>query len=302
MSTRPNPISIGIVGGGAVAHALSAALGASSYTVKVWARRAAASASVAGLGAGRAQAVDELTDLMDCDALLIAVSDSALEAVAAQLRTRLGPAGPGGRAIFHTGGAATGADALRSLDASASALGSLHPLVAVASDRAPEADGFQGRPFMVEATSELAVKLGQDLVHTMGGFEVQLPASTDSSEASGHKARYHALATMVASGVVTLVDRAAESMAQAGPAGGAALRSDFRRAYGALAASAVQNVLRDGGARVLTGAIARGDEQLVARHRDVLDGDVAAPLYRAVEEAARGMLSDSPDAATGNSS
>lgn len=49
---------------------------------------------------------------------------------------------------------------------------------------------------------------------------------------------------------------------------------------------------QDAGPRVLTGAIARDDEALVEQHRAALDDDLSAPLYRAVEEAARSMLQD----------
>ncbi len=287
------PIQVGIVGGGAVAHALAASLGAarhdgegSGYKLKVWARRSKAAASVVSASRGRAQAAEHLADLSDCEVLLVAVTDSAVESLAAQLGAQLEVHGPGGRAVFHTGGARTGADALAELGSVATALGSLHPLVAVAPDTAPDPGVFTSRPFMVEATSARAVELGQGLVRAMGGFQVQLPEAATPEEASRHKARYHALATMVATGVVTLVDQAAGSMGALDPEA----RAEFRRAYGALAESAVRNVLRDGGANVLTGAIARGDERLVARHRAALEGDASASLYQSIEAAARAML------------
>ena len=286
-------IRVGLVGGGAVAHALSAALGSTQESrVKVWARRAAASASVAALSPQNVEAVEQLRDLSSCEVLLVAVSDSALEEVAALLRGAFDGLDSAERVILHTNGARTGADALSALGAAAAAVGSLHPLVAVAADAAPSSRVFAGRPFLVEASSEAAAELGRRLVRAVGGFEVQLPDARTPEEASRHKARYHALATMVATGVVTLVDRAAESMTRAGSSQDSATRAAFRRAYGALAESAVQNVLRDAGARVLTGAIARDDEALVEQHRVVLDDDPSAPLYRAVEEAARSMLQD----------
>ena len=286
-------MQIGIVGGGAVAHALAAARGAGregsdGYLLKVWARREAAAASVVDVASGRAQSVPHLADLSDCEALLIAVSDSALEAVAGLLTAQLEVSGPGGRAVFHTSGARTGADALSELSSVASALGSIHPLVAVASDTAPHPEIFSSRPFLVESTTTPATDMGLDLVRAMGGMQVRLPEAATADEASLLKARYHALATMVATGVVTLVDQAAESMASASPA----LRAEFRRAYGALADSAVQNVLRADGADVLTGAIARSDEPLVARHRAALEGGPTARLYQAIEASAREMLED----------
>ena len=90
--------------------------------------------------------------------------------------------------------------------------------------------------------------------------------------------------------MVTLVDQAAEAMA----AGDPTERDRFRRAYGELARSAVTNVLRDRGASVLTGAIARGDSALVERHLGALAESANADLYRAIESAARRMLASAP--------
>ncbi len=282
--------TIGMVGAGAVAHALVAALTRTGppTALKVWARRPAAAASVAALGGERAEPVPSLAGLQDCDAILIAISDSALPEVAEALRASL-PDRAEPRQFFHTSGALTGRDALAPLGAAAHPLGSLHPLVAVAKDRLPAPDVFVGMPFAIESTHVEATGLAGQWVQRMGGFEVELPPCATPEAAREQKLRYHALATMVASGVVTLVDRAAAAMAGAeGP--DSETRTRFRQAYGELARSAVQNVLRANGDRVLTGAIARGDDALVTEHVASLRGTEPEALYRAVEVAARQML------------
>lgn len=305
--------TVGIVGAGAVAHALCAALtrpgahGALPLNpgedppadhfvgrAMVWARRPEAAASVARFGGGRAVVAEAIADLQACDVILVAVSDASIGAVGEQLRAAFLGAGPTPRAVFHTGGARTGEDALAALASTSAALGSLHPLVAVAHEPAPSPELFVGMPFAVEATRPDAIALGRQLIGTTGGFEVELPAASTPGEARLQKMRYHALATLVATGVVTLVDRAAASMVplDADGSGDLEVRAAFRRAYGELAGSAVRNVLRDRGAAVLTGAMARGDDALVEQHIEALGGAPETDLYRAIEAAARQMLQE----------
>lgn len=308
--------TVGIVGAGAVAHALCAALTrpgahgafplnpgedppADHFVARamVWARRPEAAASVARFGGSRAVVAEAIADLQACDVILVAVSDASIGAVGEQLKAAFLGAGPTPRAVFHTGGARTGEDALAALASTSAALGSLHPLVAVAHEPAPSPGIFVGMPFAVEATRPDAIALGRQLIVATGGFEVELPAASTPGEARLQKMRYHALATLVATGVVTLVDRAAASMVPMGPldavgSGDLEVRAAFRRAYGELAGSAVRNVLRDRGAAVLTGAMARGDDALVEQHIEALGGAPETDLYRAIEAAARQMLQE----------
>jgi len=143
-------------------------------------------------------------------------------------------------------------------------------------------------PSAVEADRPAGYAVASELVRSLGGFEVALPAAATPEEAAATKARYHAAATMVATGVVALVDRAAAAL---GDPQAPESCAPFRRAYAALALSAARNVGADAGARGLTGALARGDEALVELHRAALrDCRDAAALYAAVEGAARQML------------
>lgn len=275
-------LEIGIVGTGAVASALTQALGGESArcTLRVWGRRFTAAQEIA-LGSGGASAVQNLEQLSGVDAIVLAVSDgaigpaSALVAAALKEPTRL----------LHTSGASRGTSAMDSEAASCCERGSMHPLVAVA--RSATATVFQGMPFIVEGETEGVARVARDLVERMGGDCVALPATDDPML----KARYHALATMVASGVVALVDTASKAMGECG-----ADQDAFRSAYAKLAMSAALNVERADGAEVLTGAVARRDEDLIETHRASLDGTGAADDYAAIIQMARRMLQDAePD-------
>lgn len=270
-------LDVGIVGAGRVATALAAALAdpSANCDVLVWARRpAAAAAAVAG-----AAVTEDLARVAARPTILVAVSDDAIDDVAAELAAHI--AAGASSVVMHTSGASTGADAMPALREHPNVVrGSLHPLVAV-----PEGAGrdvLQGGDHVVEAERPEGVERAAEIVRRVGGRLLRLPDSDAPT-----KARYHALATMVATGVVALVDRAASELGD-----DAESRSAFRAAFGRLAATGATNVQADAGARVLTGPIARGDETTLQRHDDVLRATSAEDLYRAVRRAAEQMVDE----------
>ena len=265
-------MEVGIVGTGAVASALYRGLGrgAEKSRVRVYGRNALRAKALAG-----ENAVDDLAGLEGCQIIVVAVSDSDVEDVVDRVAGILRvPA-----LIVHTSGA-LGSSSRPESDHS---FGSVHPLVAVTYDAAPGV--FDQQPFAVEGGV-----LAETFVRRLGGVPISLPEDrVGDDDRSTVKARYHALATMVASGVVSLVARAAREM---GDVGGD--EDAFRRAYASLAASAAENVTRSPGPEVLTGAVARGDEDLIALHRTALESSGAAGLYDAVIAEARRMLERGP--------
>ncbi|MEM9803140.1 MAG: DUF2520 domain-containing protein [Planctomycetota bacterium] len=267
-------LEIGIVGSGAVATALARALGRDSAacSVRLFARDAESAQRIAASASARA--VPSLDELASTDAILVAVTDDAIGEVSAALRA----VRPGG-AVFHTSGALSGAAAMGALIGVPR--GSLHPLLAVPRDAGP--DAFEGAPFVVEAETPDAVDLGESIVERLGGTLVRLPDAGDPSA----KARYHALATMVASGVVALVDRASGELATSDDE-----RATLRRAFAQLAASAAANVERSDGPSALTGPIARDDASTLSLHADALAGRDVHALYEAVRRAAEAMLGE----------
>ncbi len=270
---------LGIIGGGRVAAALASCLGG-ALDVTVHARRPER-AQLSPHGPQVAFDAD-LARVASRELIIIAVSDDAIPevagALAAQLRRELRPAGATS-CVLHTSGATTGARSLAPLlELPAVEVGSLHPLIAVPPGAPP---GFFTRaPFVIEASGRVAAQRARALVEQLEGEPIELPDSTEAT-----KARYHALATMVATGTVTLVDRAADALAA-----DADQRAAFRDAFGRLAVAAAVNASRGPGPDVLTGPVARRDASTLALHDRALGGLPVEALHAAVRRAAQGMV------------
>ncbi|MEO1696911.1 MAG: type I 3-dehydroquinate dehydratase [Planctomycetota bacterium] len=258
--------TFGLIGTGAVAHALTRVLVARGEDVVVWGRSAASAAALvreAGEGAVVAATLSELCARVRI--AVVAVSDPALGSVAA-LVAAAAPSGALLR-VVHTAGAYSGEEALGPIARAGFPVGSAHPLVAVQRDTA----SFEGLPFAVEGADGAALELARAL----GASPLELP------EGPTVKLRYHALATMVATGVVALVERAARELGRGGPA-----EADLRRAYAALARSAAENIGRAPIEEALTGAVARGDDAMLESHERALEHSAAlSPYGSAVHEA-----------------
>jgi len=264
--SAPGPVLV--VGTGAVATALARALVRDAgEAVLAWGRDAAAArALVDEAGAAAAPSLDDVAAAAPRVAL-IAVSDPAIGEVADRVARALDGLDA---ALLHTSGARTGESAMASAACARMRRGSLHPLVAVTR----RTRGFRGLPFAVEGD---AAGDARGIARALGGVVLDVPA--------GEKPAYHALATMVATGVVALVERAAVEMERRGGDADA-----MREAYGRLARSAAENVAGAPLAEVLTGAVARGDDALVERHLAALAGSPAEAAYRAIVSEARALL------------
>lgn len=291
--TTPERLQVGIVGGGAVATALAQELGRAEANcdVLVWARHPDTLTRALMDTGSSASVTDDLFDVATRPTVIVAVSDDAIAALAARLRVERHGA-PDPSVVLHTSGATTGAwgmPALGCVDEVGVHVvrGSLHPLVAVG--RAPAPLGrFEGKPFVIEAEALEGAQRARQIVERLGGEVIPLPSSHGDPAADARtKARYHAAATMVATGVVTLVDRAAAELA-----GTDEERAAFRSAFARLAAGAAANVMEQGGADVLTGPIARGDRSTLDLHAEALEGSPIEALYVAVRRAAEEMLRD----------
>lgn len=257
-----------IVGTGAVAAALARALAAAGEPVLLWGRDAAAARAIAdGAGAGAVASLEREVAAAAPRAVVIAVADPAIGDVADRVARALEGVDA---ALLHTSGAETGEAAMPSPACARMRRGSLHPLVAVTR----RTRDFRGLPFAVEGD---AAEDAGGIARALGGVVLDVPA--------GEKPAYHALATMVATGVVALVERAAVEMERRGGDADA-----MRGAYALLARSAAENAAGAPLAEVLTGAVARGDDALVERHLAALAGSPAEGVYRAIVGEARALL------------
>lgn len=191
--------------------------------------------------------------------LLLAVPDGAVAPLAQSLRA-------GDAVIAHVAGSLA-LDVLRPHRRVAS----IHPLVALP-DPDRGAAALRGAWFAVAGDTPASTAVVTEVVDALGGRAV--PVADDDRVA------YHAAAAIAANHLVALlgqVDRIAASI-------GVPLE-----AYLDLARGALDNVAAVGPAAALTGPVARGDWDTVARHLAALP-DVEGPAYAVLADAARRLL------------
>jgi predicted short-subunit dehydrogenase-like oxidoreductase (DUF2520 family) len=190
--------------------------------------------------------------------VLLCVPDGEIAAAANAIAPR------DGLIVGHCSGA-TGLDVL----APHEALG-LHPLMTVT----PAGAAFAGTGCAVAGSTDRALRAARSMAIDLGmrPFEV----------ADADRAAYHAAAA-IASNFLTTIEAAAERLA--------ATAGVPREALVPLVRASVDNWAALGGARALTGPVARGDEATVARHREAIAE--RAPdltgLYDALADATRAL-------------
>jgi predicted short-subunit dehydrogenase-like oxidoreductase (DUF2520 family) len=204
------------------------------------------------------------------DAVLLCVPDGAIGAAAADVA----PAVP----VGHCSGA-TGLDVLTGHEAFA-----FHPLMTTPHDGAPTPvshDGeavksvFAGAGAAVAGSTPHALAVAHELAERLG-----MRATTVADE---DRAAYHAAAS-IASNFLTTLEGAAERLA--------ATAGVDRELLAPLVRASVENWVRLGAERAMTGPIARGDEGTVARHRAAI-GERAPDLlqmYDALVDATRAVV------------
>lgn len=256
---------VGIAGSGRVARALALALAPfSAEPVLLWGRspeRVRDAAEVAGAGA--AEAIEWLTER--CDAIVLAVADDALAAVAATLAGALAP----GRDPFvcHVSGG-SGAAVLAPLAARGALTAAVHPAMTFTGDPVQEVERMAGARFAITAPDGEALAEARTLVGLLGGVAVAI--------AEDRRALYHAALSHAANHLVTLLGGASHALRVAGADEPEALLAPLVRA-------ALENSLAKGfGA--LSGPLLRGDGDTIAAHIDAIMRDCPdlLPAYRAM--------------------
>jgi predicted short-subunit dehydrogenase-like oxidoreductase (DUF2520 family) len=186
------------------------------------------------------------------DAVLLCVPDAEIAAAAS-----LVPPGP---AVGHCSGA-TGLDVLAPHEAF-----SLHPLMTVTAAGA----NFAGAGAAVAGTTEHARRIATELATTLGLHPFEL----DDAD----RAAYHAAASIASNFLVTL-EAAAERLAATAGAN--------RDLFVPLVRATVENWAALGPERALTGPVARGDHETVARQREAVAERTPdlLPLFDALVEA-----------------
>jgi len=260
-----NPLpTLAFVGAGRAAGALVVASVAAGYrVVAVASRDPVHAADLAGRVGARA-VPSAFAAMRAAEITFLTVPDAAVTGVAASVAAR--GAALRGRGVVHCS-ASLGVGAVAALRVTAAAVGSLHPLQALAgSGSAPL---LRGSLMAIDADPALRTPLHR-LVLDLGGLPVALPASA--------RTLYHAAAVLAGNAPPALLATAAELLEAAGLD-----RRTAEQGLLALMEGAIANTRRAGPRAALTGPLARGDAATVAAHLTALAGrpDVEA-LYRAV--------------------
>lgn len=202
-------------------------------TITVIGRGRLGSALADALDAGAPQGRG--SDGAGADVVLLCVPDAEIAAAAACVAP--------GRFVGHCSGATTLAP-LAPHEAF-----SLHPLMTV-----PESGArFAGARCAVAGSTPAVLAVAHELADALGMAAVEI----DDAD----RAAYHAAASMASNFLVTLEAAAERVLATAGAE---------REMLVPLVRTAVENWAVLGGERALTGPIARGDEETVARQRDAV--------------------------------
>jgi predicted short-subunit dehydrogenase-like oxidoreductase (DUF2520 family) len=201
--------------------------------------------------------------LREAEVVLIATPDEAIPTVAARLsgEAAIGP----DHAVFHVSGSLD-RHAMEALEPSTAALGSFHPLQAIASPAsAPER--LRGAYVGIEGDPR-AVRIGKRMAHDVGLIPVEIPP--------GAKTGYHAGATIVASYTVVLMALATRVVERTG------IPPELAgRLYVPLLRGVTANLAEVDPVEALTGPILRGDVETVRAHLAALPEEERG-LYRAL--------------------
>lgn len=236
---------IGIVGTGRVAAAFALALQpASALPILLWGRSAERLSGLVGHSGGPVAARDLAQMAVDCDAVILAVADDAIDAVVADLALADAPA-----FICHVSGR-SGVASLAPLAARGAMTAAVHPVMTFTGHPAQEAQRMAGARFAVTASGEGALALAHRIVACLKGVAVDIPEA--------QRALYHAALCHAANHLVTLLAGAGRALAAAGVEEPSALLAPLVRA-------ALDNSLAHGFS-ALSGPLLRGDGHTIANH------------------------------------
>lgn len=234
-----------IVGDGPVGRALAGALERTGAPVEHWSRARGG-------------------PIPSADVVVLAVRDEAIREVAARLMNGL-PSEATPPIVLHCAGALPAEEPFKQLSPRPLGVGLVHPLRSLAG-ASGDVD-LDGTVFAVQGDAP-GLDAALRLVQRVGGRPLELDREA--------LARYHAAAALVSNHAVALVDAGLELLASVGLE-----RAEATRALAGLLSSTAANLSTLGLPDALTGPIARGDVEVVARHLLALrERREVAQLYR----------------------
>ena len=250
---------VGIIGPGRAGLGLGLALARAGHQVSVHGRAKQAVPAPLTLTTGDGDSAPPW--IGDVDVVILAVPDDAIRPVAESLKSHR--AIKEKHVVLHLSGV-QGQEALGALVTSRAALGSLHPLLAIADPEDAPASlrgvwaAVEGMPRAIETAERLAGDVGMR--------PWRLTAKT--------KVVYHAGAVFASNYLVVVLAIAQRLVRHAGLPD-----ADAWAALTPLVEGTFDNLRREGPVAALTGPIVRGDEATIAKHLESLAFD-DAQLYR----------------------
>lgn len=253
---------LGVLGLGRLGACLARSLRAAGLPlVSVASRRREIADEVSASLGAEVRAVDVTLITQSADLVFVAVPDGQIESVCEGLPVTAA------NSVVHLSGV-LGLSALESASVRGARVGALHPLQAFPADAGVER--FRGIYAGIEAADASLTSELEELTRALGA----VPFSLQGVD----RAAYHAAAVFASNYLVALHAAAAAVWQRAGLD-----MATARSALAPLTLGAAQAISERELAAALTGPVARGDIASVARHLEVLRGDLAhAALYRAL--------------------
>ena len=252
-AVRTGKGTVAFVGAGRLASFLAPALAEAGFRIgEVVARDRRGSIQSAQRLARRvgARAKTIGTASLGAEVLWLAVPDGEIRGLAESLANRV--RGSGTRFAFHSSGA-LGSRELEALRKAGLAVASVHPLMTFVPGTKPSLSGV---PFAVEGEARATGK-AREIVQAIGGKSFAIGA--------GHKAAYHAWATMTSPLLLAYFVVLEQAAGEAGVG-----REKAKQMSLAILRQTLENYARKGAAESFTGPFVRGDSETVAKHLDLL--------------------------------
>ena len=196
--------------------------------------------------------------------ILIATPDAEIARVASEL-ARIGAEELQGRVVLHTSGALD-ASVLQPVREFGASVGSMHPLQTFSGVAVPP---LEGKLFAIEGDA-MAVRTARKIARELGA----VPTAIEPAK----KALYHAAGALAAGHALVVVESAVRLLMSIG-----IKRTEAVRALLPMTKQMLQNYERLGPRAAWTGPLARGDDEVVAKHLNVLQD--YSPQYRQAYEA-----------------
>ncbi|MFH1152891.1 MAG: Rossmann-like and DUF2520 domain-containing protein [Pseudomonadota bacterium] len=242
--------SVSIIGCGRMGISLAVFLSRAGYGINGFSSRRILSAEAARAATGRGKVfASPLEAARQGGVLFLTTPDNTIEAVCSAIDSQ-GGFQPG-MVVFHCSGALS-STILASAARAGAHTGSLHPLQSFAEYTDGQSSPFKGINMSVEG-DEIAVALGTRMVKDLGASAFTVPTRS--------KTLYHAAAVVASNYLVTVEHAAMRLLGETGLD-----EAEAFRILEPLIQGTLTNIRERGPTAALTGPVARGDSEIIARH------------------------------------